>query len=84
VATQTGWAIAGRWGLYVGWSQRRVEAIALHASELAAPLQYGDPEVSRFVIGGKLDDAQKLVWKRCQENGDYPVKVKITYKPEPK
>lgn len=74
--SQRGWAIIGRHGLYVGWWQRRCDAMAGHASEAR---RMGEPEVSPFVHGRHLDEAQQLAWERCHARGDRVIRVNIVW-----
>ena len=79
--TQQGWAIAGKYGLYVGWSQTRVAAIAQHVSDLWSG-RGGFGDISRFPDARGIDAIQADAWKRCKRNGDRAVRVTITYQEE--
>lgn len=69
MATETGWAIAGRYGLYVGWWMSRNAAIRDHVVDL---LNVGQKS-------GRPTPAQMQGWKKLRKNGDRAVKVRITY-----
>lgn len=73
--TEHGWAIAGKHGLYIGWWQRRADAIAGH---VRAVRYIDDPETSGFVMSG-LNKDQLVLWKRCRQRGDRAVRVKLRY-----
>lgn len=63
---ETGWAITGKYGLYIGWWQRRRDAIEAHVRDK--------------VICGASKDPVNDIWKMCQKNGDRAVKVTVTYR----
>lgn len=65
LATENGWMIAGRFGLYTGWWFTRREAIEAH--------------VAGKVICGCRGDPVKAIWKNCQKEGDYAVRVQMKY-----
>lgn len=70
VRTERGWAVAGDFGLYMGWHISRTAAIRDHV-------------VEKFGIGertGRLTAAQKRAWARCRKDGGRAVKVELTYK----
>lgn len=75
---ETGWAIVGTHGLYIGWWHRRLDAIVGHVHDCRG---INDPEPSQFVIGRKLDEVQTAAWERCKARGDRVVKVTISYLP---
>lgn len=74
--SQLGWAIIGRHGLYTGWWRRRCDAMAAHASEAR---RIEEPEVSPFVHGRQLDEAQQIAWERCRARGDRLVRINIVW-----
>ncbi len=74
--TETGWAIHGEYGLYVGWYSTRHQMIARHVYDMR---RLDDPEVSQFSLSGKLSADQSRLWERMKKRGDRAVKVKITY-----
>lgn len=76
MATERGWAIAGKHGLYIGWWQRRREAIAGHVRDVR---RTSDPETSGFVLSGGLSATQQKLWKQCRERGDRAVRVQLKY-----
>ncbi len=67
---ETGWAIAHPRGIYTGWWLRRCDAIAEHTHQLG--------DTSKWVVGGKLDEAQKAAWHVLKRRGDRAVKVNIS------
>ena len=67
--TETGWAILGDCGLFVGWHPIRREMIAQHLSDL-----YDTP---RFT-SGKLSPTQADLWRKRQAKGEKAVKIKIS------
>lgn len=73
---QTGWAIVGRSGLYVGWRLTRLEMIAEHVHDMCG---VGEDQPSEFVSRGKLDPLQRARWERCRSRGDEAVKVIVTW-----
>ena len=68
--TESGWAIASHFGLYIGWHMTRIAAIRDHIAD-------------KYDIGhryGRLTEAQKRAWQRCRKEGDRAVRVTLTYK----
>jgi hypothetical protein len=69
MAKETGWSIAGPYGLYVGWWMTRTAAIRAHVSQ---KLGVGG-------LSGPLTPRQKEAWQSCRRAGDRAVKVMISY-----
>ena len=72
---QTGWAIIGLYGLYIGWAQTRKAMIAEHVHNKCRATE---EQPSQFATSA-LDPLQRERWKRCQAEGDRAVKVTITW-----
>lgn len=64
--TETGWAIHGDCGLYVGWYTTRHQMIARHVHDMR---RIDDPEVSSFSLSGKLTVEQGEVVGTNEEDG---------------
>lgn len=71
MTTETGWAILGDSGLFVGWHPVRREMIAQHLGDL-----YDTP---RFTLSGKLSQTQINLWQKRKAKGERAVKVRLTY-----
>jgi hypothetical protein len=72
-----GWAIAGKYGLYVDWRRNRIEIIAQHVHDTWRR-GYGE-QPSKFPHGRGLDECQRKAWRECRSRGDRAVKVSIKY-----
>lgn len=72
------WGIYGECGLYVGQRLTRRDAIAEATSRGRLS---SEPVVSEFVLGGRLTDDHRKIWKRMQARGDRVVKLRITVVP---
>lgn len=68
---ETGWAIKGTHGLYMGWHRVRREIIAQHVADTELG---GWPAFAH----NKLSAAQAAAWKKCQARGDRAVRIKIS------
>lgn len=70
----TGWAITGDCGIYVGWWQTRAQAIAEHVVQVR---HSSEPEPRAFFHERGLTPQHKKIWERCKRNGDRCIKVEI-------
>lgn len=79
---ERGWAIAGKHGLYIGWWQRRSDAIAQHVYDLQPTTpRKGVPTVSSpITLHNALEAEHRTAWRYRRKCGDRCVRVTLSYR----